>query len=102
MKTKMACVYVVLALSLALMPALAAPETAACSGDVQAQAAPIFLSPLVETLQPVPSPTVQGITPLQCASFCSRVRCVEGQFCSLYTNVSGQTVCGCHGSLGGA
>lgn len=32
----------------------------------------------------------------QCAAFCAKVRCIGGHVCGLYTNASGQTVCGCH------
>ncbi len=42
------------------------------------------------------APSVQtATTPQQCASFCMRALCL-GQACGLYTNSSGQTVCGCH------
>jgi hypothetical protein len=42
------------------------------------------------------APSVQAATtPLQCAAFCMRALC-PGQACGLYTNSSGQTVCGCH------
>lgn len=50
--------------------------------------------------QPAPSPAPDqpvAITPEQCLSLCARVLCVAPQTCGLYTNSSGQTVCGCHG-----
>lgn len=34
--------------------------------------------------------------PQQCSAFCAVVRCLDGYVCGLYTNSSGQTVCGCH------
>lgn len=55
------------------------------------------------TVQPVPSPDEPvAITPEKCASFCARVLCVPYQTCGLYTNASGQTVCGCHGDIAGS
>lgn len=45
-------------------------------------------------LRPVPS-VQTAVTPMQCASFCMRALCF-GQSCGLYTDSSGQTVCGCH------
>ena len=45
-------------------------------------------------LQPAPSKT--ATTPQQCSAFCAKVRCIGGYVCGLYTNSSGQTVCGCH------
>jgi len=46
-------------------------------------------------LRPISS-TQSATTPQQCSAFCSRVRCIGGYVCGLYTNSSGQTVCGCH------
>ena len=44
-----------------------------------------------------PEPRVeQGVTSLQCASFCMRALCPDGQKCGLHTNSSGETVCGCY------
>lgn len=31
-----------------------------------------------------------------CSQFCATVRCIGDYVCGLYTNSSGQTVCGCH------
>ena len=41
------------------------------------------------SLQPAQSQT-------SCSAFCAKVRCIGGYTCGLYTNSSGQTVCGCH------
>lgn len=46
-------------------------------------------------LRPMPS-VEAATTPQQCSALCSRVRCIGGYACGLYTNSSGQTVCGCH------
>jgi len=43
-----------------------------------------------------PPPFEQGINQQQCSSYCSRVRCIGDYICGLYTNSSGDTVCGCH------
>ena len=54
--------------------------------------------------QPAPSPSPDqpvAITPEKCASLCARILCVPYQTCGLYTNASGQTVCGCHGDSSG-
>jgi hypothetical protein len=48
-------------------------------------------------LTPAPAASVST----QCSSFCATVRCIGGYVCGLYTNSSGQTVCGCHPGLGG-
>jgi hypothetical protein len=46
--------------------------------------------------QSQPARFEQGISSQQCSSYCSRVRCIGDYICGLYTNSSGQTVCGCH------
>lgn len=49
------------------------------------------------TLQPAQSRVATtAVTATQCSSYCSRVRCIGDQICGLYTNSTGQTVCGCH------
>lgn len=44
---------------------------------------------LAVALQPAQSQT-------SCSAYCSKVRCIGDYICGLYTNSSGQTVCGCH------
>jgi hypothetical protein len=51
-------------------------------------------------LQPVPTPDQPIGTVKDCAAICARTLCVPNQTCGLYTNGSGQTVCGCHDSSG--
>lgn len=41
------------------------------------------------------APAQQG-GPNQCDDFCSRVRCAYPTVCGLYTDASGEKVCGCH------
>jgi hypothetical protein len=53
------------------------------------------LAVLALTLTVRPS---QAAPPNQCSAFCATVRCLSGYVCGLYTNSSGQTVCGCHPS----
>jgi len=52
------------------------------------------LAILVFSLGLAPAPA--ATTPSQCSNFCARARCIGGYVCGLYTNSSGQTVCGCH------
>jgi hypothetical protein len=52
---------------------------------------------LVLSLGLTPAPAA----PTQCSAFCATVRCIGGYVCGLYTNSSGQTVCGCHPGIGG-
>jgi hypothetical protein len=42
------------------------------------------------------APAATNITPKQCQDLCSRVRCASPTVCGLYTDASGQVVCGCH------
>ena len=41
---------------------------------------------------------IAAAPPKTCSQFCATVRCIGGYICGLYTNSSGQTVCGCHPS----
>lgn len=54
---------------------------------------PFALALLGFTLALAPAPAA---VPKTCSSFCATVRCIGGYVCGLYTNSSGQTVCGCH------
>jgi hypothetical protein len=49
----------------------------------------VALVALTLALEPAQSQT-------SCSAFCAKVRCIGGYICGLYTNSSGQTVCGCH------
>lgn len=42
------------------------------------------------------TPSQAAIAPKQCSAFCATVRCIGDYVCGLYTNSSGETVCGCH------
>jgi hypothetical protein len=42
------------------------------------------------------APAAANTNPKQCRDLCSRVRCASPTVCGLYTDASGQTVCGCH------
>ena len=54
---------------------------------------------LVFSLALTPAPA--ATTTSQCSDFCARARCIGGYVCGLYTNSTGQTVCGCHPGFGG-
>jgi hypothetical protein len=88
-------------LALGLVPAQATPIfTSACvqvSVDTASPSASPSAAGLFADLQPAPTP-IQQATATDCASFCARAHCTEGNVCGPCANGG----CGCHPSSGGA
>lgn len=56
----------------------------------------LFFAFAVFALSLTVKPSQAAIPPTQCSAFCATVRCIGDYVCGLYTNSSGETVCGCH------
>jgi len=56
----------------------------------------LFLALAAFTLALTVTPSQAAIPPTQCSAFCATVRCISDYVCGIYTNPSGETVCGCH------